>query len=78
MEQVNLAICIDQNIEEEEIRARAYLDQLNDELNERKNKQVTVEWNFNVNITKYNEEQKDAVGAENAEYFKVCAFYPDL
>lgn len=67
-------ICIDQNIEEEEIRARAYLDELNDELNERKTKQVLAEWNFNVNITKQNEERKDAIAAENAVFSKVCAF----
>ena len=78
MKQVNLAICIDQNIEEEEIRARAYLDELNDELNERKNKQVIAEWNFNTNITKQNEEYKDTIAAENAEYSKVCAFYTGL
>lgn len=64
-------IGIDQNIEEEEIRARAYLDELNDELNERKTKLVLAEWNFNVNITKHNEELKDAVSAENAEFSKV-------
>lgn len=68
-------ICIDQNIEEEEIRARAYLDELNDELNERKYKQVLAEWNFNVNITKQNEEYKDAIAAENAEYSKVCLHF---
>lgn len=67
-------ICIDQNIEEEEIRAKAYLDELNDELNERKNKQTIVEWNFNTNVTKENEERKDAIAAENAEFFKVSDF----
>lgn len=66
--------CVDQNIEEEEIRARAYLDELNDELNERRCKQVTAEWNFNVNITKENEERKDAIAAENAEFSKVSDF----
>lgn len=62
---------IDQNIEEEEIRARAFLDELNDELNERKSKQTTAEWNFNSNITKENEERKDEIAAENAEFYKV-------
>lgn len=69
--QLNTIGCVDQNIEEEEIRARSYLDELNDELNERRSKAVTAEWNFNVNITKENEEIKDAIAAENAEYFKV-------
>lgn len=78
MKQVNVATCIDQNIEEEEIRARAYLDELNDELNERKTKQVLAEWNFNVNITKQNEEHKDAIAAENAEFSKVCAFFSHI
>lgn len=75
LKQVNLVICIDQNIEEEEIRARAYLDELNDELNERKSKQVIAEWNFNVNITKQNEEYKDAIAAENAEFSKVSVHF---
>lgn len=65
---------IDQNIEEEEIRARVYLDELNYELNERNNKQVNAEFAFNVNITKENEEIKDAIAAENAEFHKVCEF----
>lgn len=63
---------IDQNIEEEEIRARSFLDELNDELNERKNQQVTAEWNFSTNITKENEEIKDNIAAKNAEFYKVC------
>lgn len=62
---------IDQNIEEEEIRARAYLDELNDELNERRCKETIAEWNFNSNITKENEERLDKIAAENAEFHKV-------
>lgn len=66
---------VDQNIEEEEIRARAFLDELNDELNERKSKQTTAEWNFNTNITKENEERKNVIAAENAEFYKVHTFH---
>lgn len=66
---------VDQKVEEEEIRARAFLDELNDELNERRCKQLTAEWNFNVNITKENEETKTAISAENAEFYKVCLFF---
>lgn len=62
---------LDQNIEEEEIRARSFLDELNDELNERKNEQTTAEWNYNINITKENEERKNDIAAENAEFYKV-------
>lgn len=58
------------NENKEELRARSYLDGLNDELNERKCKQATAEWNFNTNITKHNEEQKDAIATENAEFLK--------
>lgn len=68
---MNLVAGIDQGIEEEEIRAQAYLDELNDELNERKSRQVTAEWNFNSNITDANEKAKDAIAAENAEFYKV-------
>lgn len=63
---------IDQNIEEEEIRARSFLDELNDELNERKNQQIIAEWNFSTNITKANSDIKDTVAAKNAEFLKVC------
>lgn len=69
--QLNIIGCVDQNIEEQEIRARSYLDELNDELNERKHKEVVAEWNYNSNITDKNEEIKDAIASENAEYYKV-------
>lgn len=67
-------ISVDQNIEEEEIRARAYLDELNSELNERRCRIVTAEWDYNSNITKENEERKDAIAADNAEFTKVGDF----
>lgn len=57
----------------EETRAREYLHRINDELNERKSKQAQAEWNFNSNITKYNEEQKDAASLENAKFAKQIA-----
>lgn len=62
---------VDQNIEEEEIRARAFLDELNDELNERKNRQTLAEWDFNSNITDANQKRKDEIAAENAVFTKV-------
>lgn len=65
---------VDQNIEEEEIRAQAYLDELTSELNERKANQTLAEWNFNSNITTENQAIKDAVSADNAAFFKVFFF----
>lgn len=66
-------IAVDQNIEEEEIRAQAFLDELNDELNARRSNQTLAEWNFNINITKENEAIKDVIATENAEFYKVFA-----
>lgn len=62
---------VDQNIEEEEIRAQAYIDELNLELIERRTKQEIAEWNFNSNITKENQAVKDAIAADNAAFSKV-------
>lgn len=72
--QLNIVVAVDQNIEEEEIRAQAFLDELNDELNERRANQTLAEWNFNSNITKENEAIKDAIAAKNAEFYKVQKF----
>lgn len=66
-----IASAVDQSIEEEEIRAQAFLNELNDEFNQRKNIQVCAEWDYGSNITAYNEQRKEKVGAELAEYFKV-------
>lgn len=68
---------IDQNIEEEEIRARAFLDELDDELNKRRANLTLAEWNFTTNITKENEEYKEVLSAANAEFTKVylCAVF---
>lgn len=63
---------MDQSIEEEEIRAQAFLNELNDEFNQRKNVQVHAEWNYVSNITDENARQKEKVEAESAEYYKVC------
>lgn len=62
---------VDQSIEEEEIRAQAFLNELNDEFNQRKNIQVRAEWDYASNITDYNEQRKEKVDAETAEYHKV-------
>lgn len=62
---------VDQNIEEEEVRAQAYIDELNFELIERRTNQTTAEWNFNSNITKENQAIKGAVLADNAAFSKV-------
>lgn len=62
---------MDQSIEEEEIRAQAFLSELNDELNQRKNIQVHAEWDYGSNVTDYNEQRKEKIAAEMAEYSKV-------
>lgn len=62
---------VDQNIEEEEIRAQAYLDELNLELIERRRNESLAEWNFNSNITKENQAIKDAISTDNAAFLKV-------
>lgn len=62
---------LDQNIEEEEIRAQAYIDDLNSELIERRTNESIAAWNFNSNITKENQAKKDAISADNAAFLKV-------
>lgn len=62
---------VDQNIEEEEIRAQAYLDEINLELIERRAKESIAAWNFNSNITQENQAIKDAISADNAAFLKV-------
>lgn len=66
-----VASAVDQSIEEEEIRAQAFVNELNDEFNQRKNIQVRAEWDYGSNITAYNEQRKEKIGAELAEYYKV-------
>lgn len=63
---------VDQSIEEEEIRAQSFLTELNGELDQRKSIQATAEWKYATNITDANEKRKDEIGAENAEFYKVC------
>lgn len=69
------AICfskaVDQSIEEEEIRAQVYLNELNDVLNERKNAESTAQWDYESNITDHNEKKQQEVSAANAEFYKV-------
>lgn len=62
---------MDQSIEEEEIRAQAFLNELNDEFNQHKSVEVHAEWDYGSNITDYNELRKEKVSAEAAEYYKV-------
>lgn len=66
-----LTNAVDQSIEEDEIRAQAFLNELNDEFNQRKNIHVRAEWDYGSNITDYNEQRKEKIGAEMAVYYKV-------
>jgi len=61
----------DLNIEEEEKQAKQLIEDLNDELNRRKNLAVEASWNFVTNLTYENLEQKEIVSAENSDYYKV-------
>lgn len=54
----------------EETRARKYMNHLNGQLNERLNQQFQAEWNYRTNITKHNQEIRDAAVAENAKFSK--------
>lgn len=62
---------IDQDIEEEEIRAQAFLDRIGDELVQRRNLDAIVNWEYASNITDHNEKRKNEVAADNAKYAKV-------
>lgn len=62
---------VDQGIEEEETQAQAFLGKLNVELNHRRSLLTTAEWNYVTNITDANQEIKDALAAENAQFAKV-------
>lgn len=62
---------VDQSIEEEEIRAQVYLNELNDVLNQRKNAESLAQWNYEANLTDYNQKRQEEVNADNAEYYKV-------
>lgn len=61
-----------ESIEEEEVRAQAFLNVLNVELNHKRTILTEAEWNFVTNITDANQAIKDALAAENAKYIKVC------
>lgn len=62
---------VDQGIEEEEIRAQVHLNELNDILNQRKSVESTAQWNYESNITDYNQKRQEEISEENAEYYKV-------
>ncbi|XP_031630755.1 angiotensin-converting enzyme-like, partial [Contarinia nasturtii] len=70
---LSLMICLvqsSQNVEMEEIRAKAFLEKLNNEIRERYSKYWIGEWNYVTNVTAENGEQKNAIAAENAKYYK--------
>lgn len=62
---------IDQDIEEEEIRAQTFLDNLGEELIQRRNLDVVANWAYASNITDANEKRKNEVSADNAKFAKV-------
>lgn len=68
-----MAQAIDQLIEEEEIRAQTFIDELEAELIQRRYLDVVANWDYASNITDYNEKRKNEVSADNARFAKVNA-----
>lgn len=62
---------VDQNIEEEEIRAQVLVNELNDEFVRRRSLEATAGWNHATNITDENEKIKTEIALDNAKYAKV-------
>lgn len=65
------AHAFDQDLEEEEIRAQAFLAELNEEYDHRRNVEQIVGWAYGSNITEENEKHRAEVLAENAKFYKV-------
>jgi hypothetical protein len=63
---------------DDESRAQAIIDGLNDELANMRNIQTVASWNFESNITDYNEEVVSNVSIDGAKYTKVShhLFFP--
>lgn len=62
---------VDQELENEEILAQDYMNELNGELARCSNLEVIAEWNYASNITDENEKIKTELSAKNAEFYKV-------
>lgn len=65
---------VDQELENEEILAQDYMNELDGQLLHANNIEVTAEWNYASNITDENEKIKTEISAKNAEFYKVKYF----
>lgn len=55
---INLSICSDPELEEEELRAAAFMAVLNKEIEQEFNLQINSEWNYATNINEENLKKK--------------------
>lgn len=60
-----------QIVGEDEIRAKAFLTTLNNEVRELKSKQSLAQWNFVTNVSMENEKQQIAVDFKYAKFIKM-------
>ncbi|XP_037038832.1 angiotensin-converting enzyme-like [Bradysia coprophila] len=61
---------VDQGLEDEEIQAQEYIQELNYEIQMRRNQEANAEWNYYSNITDETERRKLEVSTENAKFYK--------
>jgi Angiotensin-converting enzyme len=57
--------------DDEEARAKAYMDELNDEFLTRRNTETNASWDYASNITDANLEKRNEISTANAEFSKV-------
>lgn len=62
---------VDQGLEDEEIQAQEYIQELNYEIQMRRNQEANAEWDYYSNITDATEKRKLEVSTENAKFYKV-------
>lgn len=65
-----------ESVTEEEARALAWIADLNDEINLKKNKGAISGWKYASNITDENEKENNKVSLELAKELKVSYFIP--
>lgn len=66
---------VDQGLEDEEIQAQEYIQELNHEIQRRRNIEANAEWDYYSNITDENEKRKLEVSAESAKFYKVSCLF---
>lgn len=65
----------EETLEDEEQRAFNWLNKLNDEINQKKNKATIASWNYATNITDENQRINNEVSAELAKEYKVGVIF---